>query len=204
VRSLLVGLTGGLASGKSTVAGLLAKAGCHVVDADELVAELYAPGQAGAREIAGIAGGDVLTAEGAVDRPALAEKLFADSELRDAVESAIHPLVRQRFEEIADTSQAEIVVLEATLLVEAGYPPDFDLVVSVEAPLAARLARAVERGLTEAQARARLEAQGTGEDRRRGSDIELDNSGSLHDLEGAVGWLMTRLEDRLAALGDTE
>ncbi len=201
---LLVGLTGGMASGKSTVARLLGEAGCAVVDDDDLVADLYAAGGAGARAIHEIAGDGALTDDGAVDHAALATRLFADGELRSAVEAAIHPLVRARFEDFAAASAAEIVVLEATLLVEAGYRPSFDLVVTVEADPETRLLRAVARGLTEEQAKARLRAQGDGEQRRSGADIAIDNDATLADLEAAVERLMGSFADHLAEKRSSE
>ena len=180
-----VGLTGGLASGKSTVAAWLAESGFRVVDADRLVAELYAPGAPGVQAVAELCGRGFIDALGGVDRERLAALVFADPELRRRLEAAIHPLVRDRFAEIARAS-AGVVVLEATLLVEAGYAPDFDLVVTVEAPPESLLRRAVARGLTEADARARLAAQGSGERRRAAADRVLKNDGELSDLKRQV------------------
>lgn len=187
-----VGLTGGLASGKSTVARLLAERGCTVVDADELVAELYEPAEPGAAAVAELFGEGVLDERGAVDRPALAEVAFADADARERLEQAVHPLVRRRFARLAEAVEG-IAVLEATLLVEAGYGPDFDLVVSVEADPEVRLARAVERGMSEAQARARLAAQGDGARRRAGADRILRNDGTLDELVERVDDLVREL-----------
>ena len=196
---LLVGLTGGLASGKSTVAKLLAEAGCLVVDADRLVAELYASGGEGARAVAAIAGEELLADDGSVDRRLLAARMFQDDPLRAAVEAAVHPLVRRRFRELSAASETPIVVLEATLLVEAGYGPDFDVVVTVEADGDRRLRRAIARGLSEDQARARLAAQGGGAARRAAADVVLENDGSLDELRKAVADLVASLGDRLEA-----
>ncbi|MDH3525160.1 MAG: dephospho-CoA kinase [Acidobacteriota bacterium] len=196
---LLVGLTGGLASGKSTVAELLAEAGCLVVDADRLVAELYASGGEGARAVAAIAGEELLADDGSVDRRLLAARMFQDDPLRAAVEAAVHPLVRRRFRELSAASETPIVVLEATLLVEAGYGPDFDVVVTVEADGDRRLRRAIARGLSEDQARARLAAQGGGAARRAAADVVLENDGSLDELRKAVADLVASLGDRLEA-----
>lgn len=201
---LRVGLTGGMASGKSTVARLLGEAGCTVVDADGLVGELYAAGGAGAAAVGEVAGPRVLADDGAVDHRALAARLFADDQLRSAVEQVIHPLVRRRFEEIAAASSADIVVLEATLLVEAGFGPDFDLVVTVEADPETRLRRAIARGLTAEQARARLLAQGDGEERRSGADITIENDGSPADLEATVERLMESFAHLLSEKRGTE
>jgi len=180
--SLRVGLTGGLASGKSTVARRLAELGCRVVDADRLVAELYAPGAPGAAAVERLFGAGLLDPSGAVDRPALAERVFSDPEARARLEAAVHPLVRRRFEEIAAEAPEPIVVLEATLLVEAGYTDAFDYLVTVEADSETRVARAVARGLPEHEARARLAAQGDGSRRLAAADRVLPNKGTLEEL----------------------
>ncbi len=186
---LLLGLTGGLASGKSTVARRLAARGATVIDADRLVAELYEPGQPGARVAAELFGSGVLDERGAVDRDALARIVFADPEARVRLERAVHPLVRGRFARIADETPGGVLALEATLLVEAGYAPDFDLVVTVEADPEVRLRRAVARGMAEAEARRRLTAQGEGAGRRGAADRVISNDGSLEDLERQVDGL---------------
>jgi dephospho-CoA kinase len=191
----LVGLTGGLASGKSTVASLLDDAGFEVYDADRLVAQLYAPGGRGAAAVAELFGTEVLTPEGAVDRPKVAERVFADAEARRRLEQAIHPLVHERFREIAAAARG-VVVYEATLLVESGHADAFDLVVTVEAPREAQLSRAVARGMTEEAARARLEAQGSGEKRRARADRVLTNDGTLDDLRREVEVLVDEIRQR--------
>lgn len=196
-KALTVGLTGGLGSGKSTVARWLSEAGCTVVDADQLVAELHRPGQPGARAVAALFGPDLLDAQGGVDHAKVAARVFADREARLALETAIHPLVRQRFEEIA-AGASGIVVLEAALLVEAGYTPSFDLVVTVECDAETRLARAVARGMDPDAARARLLAQGSGEERRETAHRVIDNCAGLDDLRRQVDELIVEL-GRLAA-----
>lgn len=191
-RALKVGLTGGLASGKSTVARWLAEAGFRVIDADRLVAELYAPGAPGAEEVRRLFGDSVLDPSGAVDHARVAERVFADPEARRALEAAVHPLVRQRFEEQAEKT-AGVVILEATLLVEAGYGPSFDCIATVEAPPEERLARAVARGVPEADARARLLAQGDGAARRAAAGRVIDNSCDLAHLRRQVDELVDEL-----------
>lgn len=190
-----LGLTGGLASGKSTVAQRLAELGATVVDADRLVAELYAPGGAGAQVVTELFGPDFLTATGAVDKPRLAARIFDDPAARARLEAAIHPLVRLRFEEIAANVDG-VAVLEATLLIEAGYQPGFDLVVTVEAPEDVRLARAITRGLPEAEAKARLAAQGDGARRREGADRVIWNEGGREALERQVAELWREIAGR--------
>ena len=188
----VLGLTGGLASGKSTVGRWLTEAGFTVVDADRVVAELYAPGGAGAAAVRELFGDAVLHAEGGVDHPRLAAVVFSDDGARERIEGAIHPLVRERFGEIAGRTEG-IVVLDATLLVEAGYAPDLDYVVSIESSPEEQLRRAVARGMDEAAARARLKAQGDGELRRQAAQRILRNDGTLAELRRQVDALVDEL-----------
>jgi dephospho-CoA kinase len=202
-RAYTVGLTGGIASGKSTVARRLAEAGFTVIDADRLVAELYRPGGAGAAAVQALFGDGVLNVDGAVDHAAVAKVVFDNPEARRALEAAIHPLVRRPFSEIAEQVAREqgasgVAVLEATLLVEAGYPPDFDMVVTVEADEVTRLRRAVERGLTEEAARARLAAQGSGDPRRAAAHRILTNDGTLEELHVQVDALAEEIRQAAA------
>ena len=193
-----VGLTGGLASGKSTVARRFAEAGFTVIDSDRLVADLYRPGEAGAAAVSELFGPGLLAADGGVDKPRLAALVFSDPAARQRLEARIHPLVRQRFAALAQAVSG-VLVLEATLLVEAGYGPDFDLVVTVESAPGLQLERAVARGLRREDAEARLRAQGDGAARRAGAQVELRNDGSLEDLEVGIGRLVARLRAAGAA-----
>ena len=192
-----VGLTGGLASGKSTVAKLLAAAGFEVVDADEIVATLYAPGEPGARAVAELFGAKCLDKEGAVDKPRLAHLAFSDGAARAKLETAIHPLVRAFFSRLA-TAAAGPIVLEATRLVEAGFAPDFDLIVTVEAAPEVRLERAVARGLPREEALRRLAAQGDGAARRKAAHRVIENSGTLAELHAKVAALVEKIRERVA------
>ncbi len=192
MSALRVGLTGGLASGKSTVARRLAEAGLTVVDADQVVAELYEPGQQGALAVAELFGPDLLAADGSVDKLALAKLVFGAPSALAQLEALIHPLVRHRFAEVANRPEG-VVVLEATKLVEAGFAPDFDLIVAVEAPRELRIARAVARGLPEAAARERIAAQAGESERRRAAAIVIENEGDLADLERQVVELLARI-----------
>ena len=195
-RALKVGLTGGLASGKSTVARWLGEAGFQVVDADRLVAELYQPGGAGTEAVKRIFGPEVLDERGGVVHAKVADRVFRDPEARHALEAAIHPLVRESFGRLAADAR-DVIVLEATLLVEAGFTPEFDLIVTVDAPCEVRLQRAIERGMDEKDARTRLLAQGDGEERREASHRILDNSGDEKHLRHQVDELIGELR-RLA------
>ena len=202
-----VGLTGGLASGKSTVAKLFAGAGFQVVDADAIVNELYAAGQPGARAVAAIFGAKYLDKGGAVDKPQLARLAFTDDSARAKLEAAIHPLVRAFFSRLgtaADSppdlasSRPRPIVLEATRLVEAGYAPDFDLIVTVEAAPEIRLARGVARGLTPEEAARRLAAQGDGSERRAAAHRVILNDGSPAELARQVNALVEEIRRRTA------
>ena len=184
---LQVGLTGGIASGKSTVGAMLAELGCVVTDADALVADLYRPGQPGARAVADLFGPKMLNTDGSVDKEALGPAVFADPASRKRLEQAIHPLVGQRYVEILrDAGDGALVVFEVPLLAEGGGRGRYDVVVTVEAPEELRLDRAVERGLDRTQARARLAAQATGEQRRAVADFVIENTGGLNELRARV------------------
>lgn len=200
-----VGLTGGLASGKSTVARQLAAAGFEVVDADAVVSELYAPGQPGARAVAAMFGAKYLSKGGGVDKPRLARLAFTDDQARAKLEAAIHPLVRAFFSRLgtaaanpADRTPArsQPIVLEATRLVEAGYAPDFDLIVTVEARPETRLERAVARGLPREEALRRLAAQGDGIERRAAAHRVIENDGTPEELRAQVDALVAEIGRR--------
>jgi dephospho-CoA kinase len=195
---LTVGLTGGLASGKSTVARWLEELGCTVVDADRVVADLYRPGEPGADAVRRLFGGGVLDAAGGVDHKKLGALVFADTAARRTLEAAIHPLVGQRFAEILAAARG-IVVMEATLLVETGGADRYDVLVTVEADPELRLRRAIERGVDAESARGRLAAQASTEARVAKADHVLWNEGSLDDLRTQVERLHAALLDRLAA-----
>ena len=195
MATLTVGLTGGLASGKSTVARRLARAGFTVVDADRLVAELHRPNAPGARAVEQLLGPELLTPDGAVDKAAVARRVFADTSARERLEGVLFPLVRQRFHEIAATTEG-VVVLEATKLVESGLAQDFDVVVTVEAPGPIRLARAQRRGLTLAEAKSRMRAQATESARRAAADGVIENRGSFRALEAQTRQVVAELRER--------
>ena len=196
-RALRIGLTGGLASGKSTVAAWLREAGFEVVDADRLVAELYRPGGEGAAAVRALFGPEMLDAQGAVDHAKVAARVFSDAEARRALEAAVHPLVRKRFGELAAPAK-DVIGLEAALLVEAGYAPDFDFIVTVEAPCETRHERAVAKGMDPDSARSRLLAQGDGDERREAAHRVIDNSWDVQHLRRQTDELIEELR-RLAA-----
>lgn len=190
---LRIGLTGGLAAGKSTVGRWLKEAGFPVLDADRVVAELYSSGAAGAALVQEHFGDAFILEDGSVDRARLAELVFSDAEARLRLEAAIHPLVRDRFEAFA--ADEPIAVLEATLLVESGLDTECDLVVTVEADPALRAQRAIDRGMDEEEAKRRLEAQGSGEERRAAAHRILWNNGSPDQLRRQVDELVDQLNN---------
>jgi dephospho-CoA kinase len=184
---LRIGLTGGIGSGKSTVAALLAGRGARIVDADRIAREVVEPGTPGLAAVVEAFGAGVLTPEGALDRPALAAVVFADPEARRRLDGIVHPLVRARAGELVAAAPADaVVVQDVPLLVETGQAASYDLVLVVEADLETRIARLVQRGLAEGDARARIDAQATDKQRRAVADVVLDNSGTPEQLAEQV------------------
>jgi dephospho-CoA kinase len=188
---LNVGLTGGIASGKSEVSRRLSERGAIVVDADVLAREAVAPGSSGLAEVVEAFGNGILTPEGALDRAALGAVVFADPGRREMLNAIIHPRVRASAARIAQEAAAAdpraVVVQDIPLLVETGQAGAFDLVVVVDAPDEVRVARLLARnGMGEAEARSRMAAQATREQRLAAADHVIVNTGSLVDLREAV------------------
>lgn len=183
-----IGLSGGIGSGKSTVSRALADQGAVVIDADRLAREVVEPDTPGLEAIAQRFGSDILTADGALDRPSLARIVFADPAARRDLESITHPLIAQRTrEQIRAAPPGSIVVHDVPLLVEAGYAPRYHLVIIVGTPAQTRLERLVtRRGMDRAEAQQRIDAQATDEDRRAVADVWLDNEGTLEQVRRAT------------------
>jgi dephospho-CoA kinase len=183
-----VGLTGGVAAGKSTVSGILRQLGAVVIDADALAREVIEPGTPGLAAVVGEFGPEILTDDGHLDRARLGALVFADPERRAALEAIVHPLVRARAVELEQAAPpGAIVVHDIPLLVETGQAGDFDAVVVVDVPEELQVARAVrERGWSEDEARARVVAQGTRSDRLAVATYVVDNTGTLEDLRHRV------------------
>jgi dephospho-CoA kinase len=184
---LRIGLTGGIGSGKSTVAALLAQHGARVVDADRIAREVVEPGTPGLAAVVAEFGEGVVTADGALDRPALAARVFGDPAARARLDAVVHPLVRARAAELVAAAPAEaVVVQDVPLLVETGQAGSFDLVLVVETDPGTRVARLVDRGLTADDARARIASQATDEQRRAVADVLLRNDGDREALAAQV------------------
>jgi dephospho-CoA kinase len=185
---LMVGLTGGIGAGKSAVSARLAELGAVIVDSDVLAREVVRPGTGGLAEVVAQFGPELLTADGELDRPAMARLVFADPERRKALEAIIHPRVRARSAEIMAAAPSDAVVVnDVPLLVEFGLAAAYQLVIVVLAPEDVRIARLVAaRGLSEADARARIRAQATDDQRRAVADVVILNDGPLEQLRAAV------------------
>jgi dephospho-CoA kinase len=181
---LRIGLTGGIGAGKSALSATFAQCGAVIVDGDVIAREVVEPGTDGLASLVEAFGADILAADGSLDRPALAAKAFRDDEARQQLNGIVHPLVGKRRSEIIASVPADSVVVEdIPLLVESGMAPLFPLVVIVYADVEVRLRRLVDqRGMPEDDARARIAAQATDEQRRAVADIWLDNSGSPEEL----------------------
>jgi dephospho-CoA kinase len=184
---LRIGLTGGIGSGKSTVSRLLAERGAVIVDADVIAREVVEPETPGLAAVVEAFGPGVLAADGSLDRPALAGVVFADPEARRRLDGIVHPLVRARATELAAAAPPDAVVVhDVPLLVETGQAGSYDLVLVVQADPGTRVARLVQRGLSAEDARARMAAQATDEQRRAVADVVLDNSGTPEELAAQV------------------
>ncbi len=192
---LRVGLTGGLASGKSTVAEILEDLGAAVLDADAIVRALYREGGAGAGAARDLFGDSVVGPDGRIDRTRIAAVVFSDPAARHALEARIHPLVaeaRARFFAEAEKAGARVAVVEASQLLEAGTASDYDRVLLVMAPEEERIRRWGEGGGDPEDARRRISAQMRAEIARERSDDVVVNNGTLEDLRRKVTDLFRR------------
>lgn len=189
-----VGLTGGMGAGKSTVARVLASCGAVVVDADVVAREVVAPGTPGLAALVDAFGPDIRRPDGSLDRPALAAKAFGDDAARATLNAITHPLVGARTAELIAAAPADaIVVQDIPLLVENQLGSLFQLVIVVTADVDLRVRRLVEhRGVEEADARSRIAAQATDDQRRAAADVLLDNGGAAGALDAPLRELFTQ------------
>lgn len=181
---LRIGLTGGIGAGKSALSSAFARCGAVIVDGDVIAREVVRPGTEGLASLVEAFGRDILLPDGSLDRPALAAKAFRDDDARAKLNGIVHPLVGERRAEIiAAVPEDSVVVEDIPLLVESGMAPLFPLVVVVHADVEVRVRRLVDqRGMAEEDARARIAAQATDEERRAVADVWVDNSGSPEEL----------------------
>lgn len=203
---LRVGLTGGIGCGKSTVAAMMRRLGCHVLDADELAHRLTEPGQPAYDDIVREFGREILDPSGRIDRGKLGAVVFADAGRRTKLESFIHPRIFEaRAKELRALEQADphgLAIIEAALLVEAGYYKQLDRLVVVWCRPEQQFARLTDpafgRNLTPEQAKRRIAAQLDLNEKRKLADDEIDCSGTVEDTERQVVALVEKLK-RLAA-----
>jgi dephospho-CoA kinase len=185
---LLVGLTGGIGSGKSTVARMLSELGAIVLSADDFARDAVASGTPGFDRVVALFGPDIVRADGELDRGAIAAIVFSDPDRRAELERVIHPEVRRRIADgVAGAAGTDrVVVVDSPLLIETGDHEGFPLVVVVSASTSTQIARLVARGMGEEDARARLASQMPLEDKAEVADVLLDNEGTEAELRAQV------------------
>lgn len=193
-----VGLTGGVASGKSTVAAILAELGAVVIDADLVAREVVARGTPGLDAVVAEFGPALLTPDGELDRPAMGALVFGDPDARKRLEAIIHPLVHRRSAELEDQAgDGAVVVHDIPLLAEVGRAGSFDAVVVVDAPADVQVARMVEdRGWSREDAESRIAAQATRDDRLAIATYVVDNTGTRDELRAQVEEIYAALAAR--------
>jgi dephospho-CoA kinase len=198
----LVGLTGGIASGKSTVAAMLSKYDNEIIDADEIAREVVLPGTVGLSKVVAEFGPQILEEDGSLSRAELAKLVFEDPEKRLALEGILHPLIRARTLERISQSKSDILIYIVPLLVEAKVDHPFDLVVTIEAGSENQIQRLVEnRGMSTEGAIARIAAQATDAERVARADVRIDGALSLTDLETEVSKLWNQIQALAEAKG---
>lgn len=202
MRALHLALTGNIASGKSTVAALLAAHGATIIDADLLAREAVAPGSAGLDAVVERFGSRVLLADGTLDRAALRQIVFHDPALREALNAIVHPAVRRLRDAAVHAAEARgdrVIISDIPLLFEVGLEHAFDGVIVVDAPPAERLARMVrDRGLSAADAQAMIDAQWPSDRKRAGATWVIENDGTREGLAAQVEALWRSIAQRLA------
>ena len=191
----LVGLTGGIASGKSSVADVWEHLGAKVVDADELAREVVLPGSVGLSLIIEEFGADILSSDGTLNRKSLADRIFSDSEKREKLESILHPLIQELAEEKLGATNTDLVVYVIPLLAETKSDFPFDYIVTVEAPEEDQIQRMTEfRGMSREEAMARIKAQAKPAERANVADRILNSNQSLKLLQNDASRLFSELK----------
>ncbi len=196
---VMVGLTGGIGAGKSTVAALLTKRGAIVVDADAIARQVVEPGSPVLARLAARFGADVLRPDGSLDRARLAERAFATPEAKHDLEAITHPAIGEEFlRQVAAAPPGSVVVHDVPLLVESTRGYDYAGVIVVEAPLETRLARLEARGVARADAERRVANQASDEERRAVATWVVDNAGDLAALEAQVDEVWAAIQELAA------
>lgn len=200
----LIGLTGGIGSGKSTVAALLAERGFAVVDADQVARDIVKPGEPALAELAAAFGADVISVEsGELNRGLLARRAFADEESTSLLNSITHPRIHQRTQELFNAARSRgeaAVIYDMPLLVEGGLHTDMDLTVVVDVEPEERVRRLVEyRGLDAGDARRRIAAQVPDHVRRDAADVVINNNGGREGLASQVEQLVAKIDELVAS-----
>ena len=201
---LVVGLTGGIATGKSTVAAMFAARGAAIVDADRIARALQEPGQRCYRQIAEAFGAEVLDRAGRIDRPRLAARVFADAPARQRLEAIMHPAIREVCEEEIRTAEAmgkTVCIVDAALILETGRRERFHKIVVIAAPEDVQVDRLTRtRGMTQAEARQRLASQWSTAAKAALADFVIDNGSDLASTEAQVNRIYSALESAPAAV----
>ena len=198
----LVGLTGGIASGKSYVASLLGQLGASTVDADQVAREVVVPGSVGLVQVIGAFGSEILLPNGELDRPKLANIVFSDAEKRIELERILHPLIKARTTQLISGQVSDIVVYAVPLLVEANVDYPFDAIITVEAGVENQVARLMNsRQLPEADARARIGAQTGSAERTARANYVIDSSGTKEQTKLQVAEVWEQILEAVKAKG---
>lgn len=178
----VIALTGGIGAGKSLVANYFFSLGAEVIDADQLARQAIAQGSEGFNQVVQ-AFGDKILRDGDIDRKALGAVIFSDPDKRKKLESIIHPIVQQGLADArAELSEDQVLIYEIPLLVETNAASKFDAVITVEAPLVARIQRLKDRGLEASEIEKRIASQATTEERKAVADYVIENDGNEEDL----------------------
>jgi dephospho-CoA kinase len=198
----LVGLTGGIASGKSYVASLLTEFGASTIDADQVAREVVVPGSPGLAQVVGAFGNEILLSSGELDRAKLGAIVFADPKKRLELEEILHPLIKARTTQLIGEQASEIVVYAVPLLVEASVDYPFDAIITVEAGVENQVSRLMQsRSMAESDARARIEAQTSASDRESRANFVIDSSGTKEQTKRQVELVWQKLIESARAKG---
>jgi len=196
----LVGLTGGIASGKSYVASLLEELGASTIDADQVARDVVIPGSSGLVQVVAAFGYEILLPSGELDRAKLGNIVFSDSAKRLELESILHPLIKARTTQLISEQVSDLVVYAVPLLVEANVDYPFDAIITVEAGVENQVSRLIQsRAMPEAEARARILAQTSSSKREARADFVIDSSGTKDQTQKQVEKVWSQLQDMAKA-----